>query len=948
MAQQYQPGQRWISDSEAELGLGTVLAQDGRLLTVLYPATGETRQYSLRNAPLTRVRFSPGDQITHFEGWKLTVREVDDVDGLLVYHGLDGQNQACTLPETQLSNFIQFRLASDRLFAGQIDPLSWFSLRYNTLEHTSRQLQSSLWGLGGTRAQPIAHQLHIAREVADRIAPRVLLADEVGLGKTIEAGLVIHRQLLSGRASRVLILVPENLQHQWLVEMRRRFNLQVALFDAERFIESDASNPFEDAQLALVALEWLTEDEKAQDALFAAGWDLLVVDEAHHLVWHEDQVSPEYALVEQLAEVIPGVLLLTATPEQLGQDSHFARLRLLDPNRFHDLVAFRAESENYRPVAEAVQELLDEGRLSAKAHATIEGFLGAEGEALLAAVSDGDTQASARLIRELLDRHGTGRVLFRNTRAAVQGFPERNLHPYALSNPDQYMELPLGEHAELYPEVAFQSQADTDEEERWWRFDPRVDWLIDTLKMLKRVKVLVICAHAETAMDLEDALRVRSGIPATVFHEGMSILERDRAAAYFADEEFGAQVLICSEIGSEGRNFQFAHHLVLFDLPAHPDLLEQRIGRLDRIGQKHTIELHVPYLQDSPQERLFQWYNQALNAFLATCPTGNALQHQFGPRLLPLLESGDDDEWQALVDEACAERQRLEAELHSGRDRLLELNSGGAGEGQALVEAILEQDDQFTLPIYMETLFDAFGIDSEDHSENALILKPSEKMLDASFPLGDDEGVTITYDRNQALSREDMQFITWEHPMVQGGMDLVLSGSMGNTAVALIKNKALKPGTVLLELLYVSEVVAPRALQLGRYLPPAALRCLLDTNGNDLASRVSFETLNDQLESVPKASANKFIQAQRDVLTPRINSGEAKIMPRHAERVAEAQRRLAAETDEELARLTALQAVNPSVRDSEIETLRKQREQGLAMLEKAALRLEAIRVLVAG
>ncbi len=948
MAQQYQPGQRWISDSEAELGLGTILAQDGRLLTVLYPATGDTRQYSLRNAPLTRVRFSPGDQITHFEGWKLTVREVEDIDGLMVYHGLDAQNQPRTLPETQLSNFIQFRLASDRLFAGQIDPLSWFSLRYNTLHHTSKQMQSALWGLGGCRAQPIAHQLHIAREVADRSAPRVLLADEVGLGKTIEAGLVIHRQLLSGRASRVLILVPENLQHQWLVEMRRRFNLQVALFDAERFIESDASNPFEDAQLALVALEWLVEDEKAQDALFAAGWDLLVVDEAHHLVWHEDQVSAEYALVEQLAEVIPGVLLLTATPEQLGQDSHFARLRLLDPNRFHDLAAFRAESENYRPVAEAVQELLDQGRLSPEAHATIEGFLGAEGEALLAAVSDGDTQASARLIRELLDRHGTGRVLFRNTRAAVQGFPERQLHPYPLANPEQYQALPAGERAELYPEVAFQAQGETADEQRWWRFDPRVDWLIDTLKMLKRTKVLVICAHAETAMDLEDALRVRSGIPASVFHEGMSILERDRAAAYFADEEFGAQVLICSEIGSEGRNFQFAHHLVMFDLPAHPDLLEQRIGRLDRIGQQHIIELHVPYLQDSPQERLFQWYHEGLNAFLNTCPTGNALQHQFGSRLLAQLAGGEAKAWTALVSEARAQRERLEAELHSGRDRLLELNSGGAGEGQALVEAILEQDDQFALPIYMETLFDAFGIDSEDHSENALILKPSEKMLDASFPLGDDEGVTITYDRAQALSREDMQFLTWEHPMVQGGMDLVLSGSMGNTAVALIKNKALKPGTVLLELLLVSEVVAPRSLQLGRYLPPAALRCLLDANGNDLASRVAFETLNDQLESVPRASANKFIQAQRDVLAQRISGGEAKIMPTHVERVAEAQRRLAAEADEELARLTALKAVNPSVRDSEIDALRKQREQGLAMLDKAALRLEAIRVLVAG
>jgi len=466
--------------------------------------------------------------------------------------------------------------------------------------------------------------------------------------------------------------------------------------------------------------------------------------------------------------------------------------------------------------------------------------------------------------------------------------------------------------------------------------------------MLKKYKVLVICAHAETALDLEDALRVRSGIPATVFHEGMSILERDRAAAYFADEEFGAQVLICSEIGSEGRNFQFSHHLVLFDLPAHPDLLEQRIGRLDRIGQQHTIQLHVPYLETSPQERLFKWYHEALNAFLATCPTGNALQHQFGPRLLPLLEDGDDDTFQGLIDEARAERERLEAELHAGRDRLLELNSGGGEQGKALVDAIEEQDDQFALPIYMEQLFDAFGIDSEDHSENALVLRPSEKMLDASFPLGDDEAVTITYDREQALAREDMQFLTWEHPMVQGGMDLVLSGSMGNTAVALIKNKALKPGTVLLELLFVSEVVAPRALQLSRFLPPLALRCLLDGNGNDLASKVAFDTLNDQLESVPRASANKFVQAQRDVLATQIAAAEAKIKPRHVERVAEAQRKLKAGLDEELARLVALQAVNPSVRDSEIEALRQQREDGLAALDKAALRLEAIRVLVAG
>ena len=298
------------------------------------------------------------------------------------------------------------------------------------------------------------------------------------------------------------------------------------------------------------------------------------------------------------------------------------------------LQAFRAESENYRPVAEAVQELLDKGRLSPEAHQTIHGFLGNEGEALLTAVNDGDIEASARLVRELLDRHGTGRVLFRNTRAAVQGFPERKLHAYALPCPDEYLELPLGDHDELYPEDSYQAQPEASEEERWWKFDQRVEWLIDQLKMLKRTKVLVICAHAETAMDLEDALRVRSGIPATVFHEGMNILERDRAAAYFADEEFGAQVLICSEIGSEGRNFQFAHHLVLFDLPINPELLEQRIGRLDRIGQTEDIKIHIPVIKGSPQEILARWYHEGVDAFSRHFSGGAEMGQKFGERVL--------------------------------------------------------------------------------------------------------------------------------------------------------------------------------------------------------------------------------------------------------------------------------------------------------------------------
>ncbi|PAU87889.1 RNA polymerase-associated protein RapA [Pseudomonas sp. WN033] len=943
----FTPGQRWVSDSESELGLGTVLSQDERLVVLLFPASGETRHYALRNAPLTRVRFSPGDQISHHEGWILTVSDVREDSGLLVYSGLRDDGSQTEFAETMLDNFIQFRLASDRLFASQIDPLAWFSLRYESLRHYCRTQRSPLLGLAGVRTQPIAHQLHIARDVADRIAPRVLLADEVGLGKTIEAGLVLHRQLQTGRARRILILVPENLQHQWLVEMRRRFNLRFALFNDDR-CQGAEDNPFEEEQLALVSLELLQLRPQVHDWLLASDWDLLVVDEAHHLVWHEEQASPEYQLVETLARLIPGVLLLTATPEQLGQASHFARLRLLDPDRFHDLEVFRAESAGYRPVAEAVQRLLDGQSLSASDQQTIIDWLGDSASALLASLEQsGEAGEAARdsLIRQLLDRHGTGRVLYRNTRAAIAGFPERQLHPYPLPCPDIYTDLEG--RAALYPETALQGQTSA-EEAAWWQEDPRVEWLIDTLKMLKRSKVLVICAHAETALDLDDALRLRSGTPATVFHEGMSIVERDRAAAFFADEEFGAQVMICSEIGSEGRNFQFAHHLVMFDLPNHPDLLEQRIGRLDRIGQRQTIQLHVPYLEGTAQERLFDWYHQALNAFLATCPTGNTLQHQFGTRLLAHLDHPDDSDWETLIQEAGNARLALEQELHDGRDRLLEIHSRGHGDAERMIAQIERQDHDPQLAIYMERLFDVFGIDSEDHSDNALVLRPGERMLDAGFPLGDDEGVTITYDRETALTREDMQFITWEHPMLQGGMDLVLSGSMGNSAVALLKNKALKPGTLLLECLFVSEAIAPRHLQLHRFLPPTPVRCLLDSNGNDLAAKVSFDTLDAQLEQLPKHLASKVAKSQREVVERLLDRAEALADLQHYELVDSAVNQYSQQMDEEIERLKALAAVNPLVKPVEIQALEQQKQVGEQTLRQAKVRLDAIRILVAG
>ncbi|MGO3849626.1 MAG: SNF2-related protein, partial [Pseudoalteromonas prydzensis] len=327
-------GQRWISDTESDLGLGTVVALEGRQVSILFPASGENRVYSMLEAPVTRVAFNPGDVIKSVEEWELTVESIETIGELLCYHGtrVDNGEQA-QLKETFLDHFIKFNKPQDRLFAGQVDRFDRYTLRYQTWQHQFERQQSPIKGLIGQRASLIPHQLYIAQEVGKRFAPRVLLSDEVGLGKTIEAGMILHQQIISGRASRVLIVVPENLQHQWLVEMLRRFNLHFSIFDEERCDEAfaDSPNVFDTEQLVLTSLEFLTKKKRWFEQATMADWDLLIVDEAHHLSINNGKPSTEYQRMAELSQDIPGLILLTATPDQLGHRSHFARLQLLDP-----------------------------------------------------------------------------------------------------------------------------------------------------------------------------------------------------------------------------------------------------------------------------------------------------------------------------------------------------------------------------------------------------------------------------------------------------------------------------------------------------------------------------------------------------------------------------------------------------------------------------------------
>ncbi|WP_333601956.1 RNA polymerase-associated protein RapA [Atlantibacter hermannii] len=959
-------GQRWISDTESELGLGTVVALDARMVTLLFPATGENRLYARNDSPITRVMFNPGDTITSHDGWQLKVDDVAEENGLLAYTGtrLDTQEANVTLREVFLDNKLVFSKPQDRLFAGQIDRMDRFALRFRARRYQSEQYRMPWSGLRGQRTNLIPHQLHIANDVGRRHAPRVLLADEVGLGKTIEAGMIIHQQLLAGAAERVLIVVPETLQHQWLVEMLRRFNLRFALFDDDRYAEAqhDADNPFETEQLVICSLDFVRRNKQRLEHLCEAEWDLLVVDEAHHLVWSEAAPSREYLAIEQLAAQVPGVLLLTATPEQLGLESHFARLRLLDPNRFHDFEQFVEEQKNFRPVADAVAMLLAGKHLSDAELNTLGELIGEQDiEPLLQTANstrDGAEAARQELISMLLDRHGTSRVLFRNTRNGVKGFPKRELHTVKLPLPTQYQTaikvsgiMGARKSAEerardmLYPEQIYQEfEGDTG---TWWNFDPRVEWLMGYLTSHRSQKVLVICAKATTALQLEQVLREREGIRAAVFHEGMSIIERDRAAAWFSEEDTGAQVLLCSEIGSEGRNFQFASHLVMFDLPFNPDLLEQRIGRLDRIGQAHDIQILVPWLEKTAQSVLVRWYHEGLDAFEHTCPTGRTIYDSVYNELINYLASPEETEGFDELIKSCREQHdALKAQLEQGRDRLLEINSNGGEQAQALADSIAQQDNDTGLVNFAMNLFDIIGINQDDRGEHMIVLTPSDHMLVPDFPGLPEDGCTITFDRDVALSREDAQFITWEHPLIRNGLDLILSGDTGSCALSLLKNKALPVGTLLLELIYVVEAKAPKQLQLNRFLPPTPVRMLVDKNGTNLAAQVEFESFNRQLSAVNRHTSSKLVNAVQQDVHAILQLAESKVESAAQALIKAAREEADEKLSAELSRLEALKAVNPNIRDDELAAIESNREQVLESLDQASWRLDALRLIV--
>ncbi len=496
----WRPGLKLRHPWNPDLGTGMVVGVDGRFVTVHFPGADETLTLSPEDSGLEPLVMAPGTQalllssdetVTIAEatpaGYRLTDgREVDDAE---------------LWPDTPIETPL------DLLIAGRLGSREDLRHRLAGLKLIETLEGDELGALVGGRITHYPHQLWTAARILEDRRARWLLADQVGLGKTVVAAMVLAALIRTERAERALVIAPETLVVQWLGELWRKFHQVFVLLDAERMdcVRRDfgvEANPFEVHRQTVVSMELLASSSALKDALQRSRPDIVIVDEAHRLA-----AQGIFEAVGARVQEARHTLLLTATPLQADPAGLWRLLHCLHPEAYPDLDSWTmalAAGEPEIPAASAVR------------------------------------------------------------REDIGGLPPRA---------PRFVELP-GPTPNLED-------------------DPRVAWLCAEAPRWRAAseKALVFVAEAEQVAPLRALLERRTGTRVHAFEAGMDPGARDIEVAVFRASP--APLIICSDAASEGRNFQFCARMVHFSLPDDPVVLEQRIGRLDRIGRDRPVEIVV-------------------------------------------------------------------------------------------------------------------------------------------------------------------------------------------------------------------------------------------------------------------------------------------------------------------------------------------------------------------
>ncbi|MBT4763183.1 MAG: DEAD/DEAH box helicase family protein [Bdellovibrionaceae bacterium] len=911
----FKKNQRVVSRTEPDLGVGLIKSatSQGRV-NIFFPLTEESRSYNtLSGSPIQRYILHPGDTAYLPDGSTFSVEQAVDEDGLYKYVGEEKE-----LWEWELGDQASDLGTLDMFLAGQFSHFHAFDLRKEAWQIRGESRASGVMGFVGPRVTPMAHQLYIAKTVLAQANPRVLLSDEVGLGKTIEAGLIYSGMRSLGRAQRVLVLVPESLTHQWLAEMFRRFNELLTVLDLDRCQEEEASqgqSAFSIINRAICSSEFLLANPEYMQQALSVDWDLVIVDEAHHLkLPDEDNQITNWSLVKGLSQKTRGLLLLTATPRMYGLESQFSLLNLVDAERFNDFSVFSEQASEMKELAKIAHKIETDG-FSKKMIKDLTHMF-PEDTSLLKLFNLPSPNKGV-VLRALVDRHGTGRVFFRNRRERLKGFPQRILKSVIIE--------PGLNH--------------------------RMKWLDGFCSQLGKEKALIICSSKNQVLKIQRWFHANSQYKISVFHEDLSIVERDIEAAQFAQSS-KTNILVCSEIGGEGRNFQFCHNLVLFDLPMHPDLVEQRIGRLDRIGQNQNIKVHTLWTQQSSEEVYFRWYHEGLNCFEQSWNGADIIFEKFAQQIETLSDKFDkhtnNDNQSALdqlIEDTKKETTRVRKAQAESVDVLMDINSFNEDKGHQLVDNIDDKDDDPALELFIKALFDHYGIQYKDFDDRGTIIVNGESLsFIENFPgISSEEDTVIAFDRAVALEREDVTFVSQDHQIAEESLSLLLDRNEGVAALCKWQESPYGAGA-LVEVSVVLQASGPKSLELDRYLPLKIKSFVVNHKGQDIENSPHLSDPSVLRELSPHETPGDG-ERMAQFINPIMERIGDESIDWATPQIKEALKNASAQLNEEKQRLEYLASVNPNMNHGEIEHFQVKMDQVTEHIQSAKPRIDGIRVI---
>jgi SNF2 family DNA or RNA helicase len=724
------------------------------------------------------------------------------------------------------------------------------------LRHAYRY--DTLSGLSNARIEPEPHQVFVAHRVASKLAPRMILADEVGLGKTIEAALVLKELRARQLVERVLVVTPASLMRQWRTELATKFNETFTILDgpAVKYLGKDGRNPWRKVDNVICSLPFASNPRRAEQ-IVEADWDLVIFDEAHRVRRTRPRsgdahVTQAYRLADELKDNVSGLLLLTATPIQLHAFELYSLIELVEPGLYRSF-------EHFERVRTLLPELNDLMR-------TIQGWdtysarqqqdLVKDHEPMLRKIGFDNRPLSlsehrAEAMDRLAELHPLAKALVRNRKSQLgilserrasrftvaqtreeadlydeisgyivdtyqQAVSQRNLavgflmvtyqkmltsssqalrtslrrraerlregfagkkHPAKLGRDDVEELLDAEEPSEALDATDTSTLADAKlalEVEhleglanRLSRIrDSKADKLLEVLDALfsekPGEKVVIFTQFIETQSFLAFMLH-GNGYRTALFNGRMKLEEKEEQIDQFRRD---AQILLSTEAGGEGRNLQFCHYLVNYDLPWNPMRVEQRIGRLDRIGQQHPVVIYNLAYEGTVEQRVLDVLEQRIRLF----------EESIGA-LDPILGDVEKDIQRIVLGDATRASARLE---QYGADIEQQVRAARARE-QTLADLVLDRASlrrdkanellqqrplagHRDLETFTARALEYLGGTLTEHPDGGRVVSLSPRLASR---LGTRQAVIRgAFDPNLALALDGLEFLAFGHDLV--------------------------------------------------------------------------------------------------------------------------------------------------------------------------------------